>query len=165
MVDWEMKLPEKVFTKQGGVVEVPLTLVAFNESVVGPDGSQLATCWKDISKCRLMSVIQRTIVGGKGLDTSVDLPSLVVSMDMNGRRLADLRFCCAHGGCTTRLMGAHFALRMMLTLEANFKNPRSLPQVQKLFQSLAQMSCHCRIMTAAERTVWALGRTATIIID
>jgi len=160
LVDWDMQLPEKVFANRGGVAEVPLTMVAFGEFVVGPDGKHMSTCWKEVSKCRLMSVLRRTIVGGKGLDTNTELPALVVSPDMQRRNLSDLQFCCAHAGCTTRLMGAHVALRMILALESIGKNPCGLPQVQKLLESLARMSCHCRFMTAAERTVWALGHTA-----
>ena len=87
--------------------EVPLTVVAYAETVsMADDGSvTMDTCWKDVSRVRLLSVVHRCIVGGKGLETRTEIPTLVVSSAWSGRPVRDLKFSCPHGTMTTRLLG------------------------------------------------------------
>ena len=149
------KLPDNVLTKHGGIVAVPVTLAAYAERV-----GDMATCWKEAPKFRCVSVLERICVGGKGLETDTDLPMLVVKEEFRGKTLDELRFVCVHAGCAARLVAAHTATRLILALQGAGREPLKLPEVVRVVQSLSSMNCHCRLMTASERAVWALGRPA-----
>ena len=138
--------------------EVPLTVVAYAETVsMADDGSvTMDTCWKDVSRVRLLSVVHRCIVGGKGLETRTEIPTLVVSCAWSGRPVRDLKFSCPHGTMTTRLLGAHCALRAVMILSEH-RNAMDLPQVQALVRSLSYMTVCFRALSAEKRTVLALG--------
>jgi hypothetical protein len=153
-VDWEKVFPAACLSKQGGIVSLPLTFAALEERI-----GDLETCWKQVSKVRCMDVLKRIFVGGKGLETDVELPTLVVQMEFADKPLRELKFLSVHAGCTTRLMAAHTAMRLMifLDMQGHRKNLFDVPEVAQAAISFARMNCHCRLMTAAERTVWALG--------
>lgn len=156
-VDMGRQLPDSVLTKHGGIIAVPVTFAAYAERV-----GEMTTCWKEVSKVRCLRVLERIFVGGKGLETDTDLPMLVVQEHFRGKTLDELRFACVHAACTTRLMAAHSAMRLILALQGMGRDPLKLPEVMRVLQSLSNMNCHCRLMTASERTVWALGRQPPI---
>ena len=160
MVDWGGSFPNAALNNTGCMVCVPITVAAYQEEVQF-GGESMTTCWKAISKCRCMPVLERIFLGGRGLDTSMELPMLVMHPELSGHTFGNLLFQCAHGTCTTRIMAAHVAMRALLHLEQNsVKNPFELPAVQCIVLSLARMNCFCRVLTAAERTVVALGGPA-----
>jgi hypothetical protein len=145
----------------GGAIQLPITAVAFGAAT--PMAGQLVdSCWRAVSKCRCMSVLERIFLGGKGLDTSTDLPTLVVDIDMRGKTLEELIHIMPHASGSTRLMAGHIALRLLLIFENTIGKVMHLPEVQAAVRSLASLTCHCRTMTAVERTVWGLGASDLI---
>jgi hypothetical protein len=153
-VRWDVTLPNECLTKQGSIIALPLTFAAFQERVGG-----METCWKQVSKVRCMDVLKRIFMGAKGLETDAELPTLVVQPEFATMPLKELKFVSAHAGCTTRLMAAHVAMRLLIYLDMNGKrkNLFEVPEVMQAVASFARLNCHCRIMTASERTVLALG--------
>ena len=161
---WEAEVPARAFdpsNKKGVIMEVPLTVAAYAETVnmeANESGgvSSMDTCWKAVSRVRLLAVMHRCIVGGKGLETNSEVPTLIVSRAWAGRRVCDLKFSCPHGTMTTRLLGAHCALRATIMLSES-RNAMHLPEVQALIESLSFMTVCFRAISAEERTVLALG--------
>jgi len=140
----------------GGVIQVPLTAVAFGDAVA-MGGETVDACWRAVSKCRCLAVLERIFLGGQGLDTSTDLPTLVVDVNMRGKTLDALIYALPHASGSTRLMAAHIALRILIVFESAMGKVMHLPEVQAALRSFAFLTCHCRSMTAVERTVWGLG--------
>ena len=141
-------------------MKVPLTVAAYAETVnmeANDSGSvSMDTSWRAVSRVRLLAVMHRCIVGGKGLETGSEVPTLIVSRAWAERRVCDLKFSCPHGTMTTRLLGAHCALRATILLSES-RNAMHLPEVKALVDSLSFMTVSFQAISAEERTVVALG--------
>ena len=87
-------------------VVVPLSMINFRE-VTKIDDSQMQTCWRVHSACRIMDGISKTLQEGKGIRTATEKPHIVAAHNFKGVPLRDLQFVCAHGIGSTRLMIAH----------------------------------------------------------
>lgn len=157
---WHTPVPDEAFSadnKRGLMMEVPISVVAFQETV-DMGGVFMDTCWKTVSKVRVLDVMHRCLMGGKGLETDAEVPTLVTSTAWAGQGLqvGDLKLCCPHGTMTTRLMGAHCVLRATMIM-AGQRNPWELPEVKALVDSLSRMRVTFKVISNEERTVLALG--------
>ena len=157
-------LPADVFEDPDGqVVAVPLCAVGYQEkTMVG--ATTMDTCWRQQSKIRLVEVMKRVMLDGRGVVTTNECPTLVASADYRGRPLADLPLSFAHGSGSTRLMAGHCAMALLLKLSAK-KVPWEVPAVKKLLKSLARMRALVVVQTAKQRAVAAMRAAALLMSE
>ena len=112
---YKMPLPDDVFEDDGQVVMIPLVAVGYQaKTQVG--AASMDTCWRQQSKIRLVQVMKKAVLDGRGIVTSNECPTLVASADFRGKPVAELVHCFAHGTGSTRLMAGHCTVALLLQL-------------------------------------------------
>ena len=89
---WDLVLPAHVFADAGGMAVLPLTVVGFQAKTAYSAGTEqpMTTCWREISKVRLLEVVRSVLVGGRGLMTNTELPHIIVHPSLRDQTVKQL---------------------------------------------------------------------------
>ena len=157
---WSDTLPADVFEDGGSEMYATLAIANFRLLTSLDDNKTMTTCWRQRSAVRIFGVIERSLSDKKAANTSSEKPFLVLQPSMAGMPMSQLKFVCAHGVGSTRLMAWHVTARALVDLWRANPEMNQMQEFKRFFKSISKLNVFAGIQDAAQRSRTAMGSSS-----